>query len=150
MSITNGRRVAGRQQSQPPTFVLVEDDEGHAILIERTLRRYGIDNEVVRCRNGREAVELFFSGESRDRAIVVILDLHLPVLGGLQVLERLKENPATRAVPVVVLSTSENPLEVERCYQLGCSGYVTKPVDFENFGRAIHSIASFLTSITLA
>lgn len=131
------------------TFVLVEDDEGHAILIERTLRRFGIENDLVHCRDGGEAVDYLFADTNRPASLVILLDLNLPVLGGIQILERLKGDPRTCLIPVVVLTTSENPQEIERCYRLGCSGFVSKPVDYERFGEAIHSVARFLTAISL-
>lgn len=131
------------------TLVLVEDDEGHAILIERTLRRFGFENDVVHCRDGGEAVDFFFTSSPRAKAMAVLLDLNLPILGGLQILERLKSDPRTCLIPVIVLTTSENPTEIERSYQLGASGFVTKPVDYERFGEAIRSVARFLTIITL-
>jgi CheY-like chemotaxis protein len=134
---------------KPVTILLVEDDAGHAVLIEKNLRRAGVDNEVIRLANGQEALDFFFSegasaGEPLHKSYLVLLDLNLPVVDGYQVLKRLKENERTKRIPVVVLTTTENPQEINRCYELGCNVYVSKPVEYDRFCEVIGSLGAFL------
>jgi CheY-like chemotaxis protein len=108
------------------TIVLVEDDPGHARLIERNLRRAHITNDIIVLRDGQEAVEYFFpEGEDmaagRDIPLLVLLDLNLPGLDGYQVLARLKADRRAKRIPVIILTTTDDPRDVERCYDLGCN-----------------------------
>ena len=134
------------------TLVLVEDDAGHARLIERNLRRAHITNDLVVLRDGQEAVEYFFSegeGMAAGRAmpLLVLLDLNLPGVDGYQVLARLKSNERTRRIPVIILTTTDDPRDIERCYDLGCNVYIIKPVEYEQFAEAIRKLGLFLSVV---
>jgi CheY-like chemotaxis protein len=134
------------------TLVLVEDDAGHARLIERNLRRAHITNDLVVLRDGQEAVEYFFSeGEGmaagRDMPLLVLLDLNLPGVDGYQVLARLKSNERTKRIPVIILTTTDDPRDIERCYDLGCNVYIIKPVEYEQFAEAIRKLGLFLSVV---
>ena len=136
------------------TILLVEDDPGHARLIEKNLRRSNITNELVIAPDGQQALDyLFGEGDcvdvERASPLLVLLDLNLPVLDGYQVLERMKGDGRTRRIPVVVLTTTDDPGEVSRCYELGCNVYVTKPVDYEQFTEAIRKLGLFLSVVTI-
>ena len=136
------------------TLLLVEDDPGHARLIEKNLRRANVTNEIVKCSDGQQAIDyLFGEGEYAGRhpasPLLVLLDLNLPVLDGYQVLERMKSNEATKRVPVVILTTTDDSREVQRCYELGCSVYVTKPVDYAQFSEAIRKLGLFISVVTV-
>ncbi len=130
------------------TILLAEDDEGHARLIEKNLRRANVTNPIVIVGNGQEALDYIFAntkeGENGSRPLLVLLDLNMPVLDGYQVLERMKSDERTRRIPVIVLTTTDDPREVARCYQLGCNVYITKPVDYEQFAEAIRKLGLFL------
>ena len=136
------------------TILLVEDDPGHARLIEKNLRRASITNEIVVASDGQEAIDYLF-GEGkyaqvpRPSPILVLLDLNLPVLDGYQVLRRMKGDERTRCIPVVVLTTTDDAREVARCYELGCNVYVTKPVDYEQFSKAICDLGLFLSIVAV-
>jgi CheY-like chemotaxis protein len=137
---------------KPVTILLVEDDAGHAVLIEKNLRRAGVDNEVIRLANGQEALDYFFNEgawEPPPKSYLVLLDLNLPVVDGYQVLKRLKENERTKRIPVVVLTTTENPQEINRCYELGCNVYVSKPVEYGQFCEVIRSLGAFLRVVKI-
>ena len=138
---------------QDVRIVLVEDDDGHATLVEKNLRRAGITNTIARMRDGQEALEYIAAqvagGPSNLDNTVMLLDLNMPRMGGVEVLESLKANPATSAIPIIVLTTTDNPREVERCYELGCNVYVTKPVDYEAFVEAIRRLGFFLQVVKL-
>ena len=125
------------------TILLVEDDPGHARLIEKNLRRANLTNEIVRVADGQQAIDYLFSN-GRAKSLLVLLDLNLPVLDGYQVLERMKNDERTKRIPVIILTTTDDTREVARCYELGCNVYVTKPVDYEQFSEAIRKLGLFM------
>ena len=134
------------------TILLVEDDPGHARLIEKNLRRNSVRNEIVQLPDGREALDYLHSqgsyqGFTRPSRILVLLDLNLPGLDGYQVLEHLKGDPLTQRIPVVVLTTTEDHREVDRCYELGCSMFVTKPVNYTEFSDTLRRLGELLSIV---
>jgi CheY-like chemotaxis protein len=139
---------------QDVTILLVEDDPGHTRLIEKNLRRANIKNKIAFATNGQEALDyLFCEGDyvnyKHTAHILVMLDLNMPVLDGYQVLERMKRDERTKRIPVVILTTTDDPREVRRCYELGCNVYITKPVDYEQFSEAIRKLGLFLLVATM-
>jgi len=135
-------------------ILLVEDDPGHARLIEKNLHRSGITNQVVHVSDGQQALDYLFgegdyTGSEHLSPLLVLLDLNLPVLDGYQVLKRMKADERTRRIPVIILTTTDDTREVVRCYDLGCNVYMTKPVDYEQFSEAIRKIGLFLTVVTI-
>jgi CheY-like chemotaxis protein len=129
------------------TIILAEDDDGHATLIRRNLERSKLRAEVVRARDGQEAVALLQGGHpalAAGRPVIMLLDISMPRMDGLEVLQRLKADPATRMVPIYMLTTTDNPVEIERCFQLGCSAYVSKPVVYDAFTTSIRKLVDFL------
>ncbi len=135
--------------TEPLTLVIAEDDEGHANLIQRNLRRAGFVNHVVHVKDGQEALDYFrgegrFQGQELQGFVLLLLDINMPRVDGVEVLRRLKGDPSTSKVPVVILTTTDDPREVERCYELGCSVYLTKPVEYEGFIEAINRLGLFL------
>lgn len=134
----------------PVVIAMVEDDEGHARLIEKNLRRAGVDNEIVPLRDGASAVEFLFGPDgtgaiNKDRPLLILLDLNLPDMSGIDILKRVKENKHLSVTPVVVLTTTDDKIEIQRCYDLGCNVYVTKPVDYEKFANAIRQLGLFVS-----
>lgn len=139
---------------QVVTILLVEDDPGHATLIQKNLRRARVNNPIVLAENGQRAVDYLFgegeyAHEPPNTPLLILLDLNLPVLDGYQVLERIKGHPRTRQVPVIILTTTDDAGEVNRCYELGCSVYITKPIDYEHFSEAIRKLGLFLSVVTV-
>lgn len=135
-------------------IILVEDDDGHALLVEKNLRRAGVDNPFLRLRDGQEALDYFFSngGSGRDAAFgnpVVLLDVNMPKIDGVEVLRQLKADPSTATLPVIMLTTTDDPREIARCYELGCNIYVTKPVEYGSFVEAVRRLGFFLQVIKL-
>lgn len=134
------------------TILLAEDDDGHARLIERNLKRAGFINRVVRARDGQEALDLLRHGDSSiaaDARFLLLLDINMPRIDGVEVLRQLKADLKTAKVPVIMLTTTDDPREVERCYQLGCSVYITKPVRYEDFVEALSRLGMFLEIVKL-
>ena len=136
------------------SILIVEDDAGHARLIEKNLKRAKISNRITRVENGQEALDFLFSEGAfedieRPSPLLVLLDLNMPVLDGYQVLERMKANQDTKKIPVIVLTTTDDAREVARCYELGCSVYITKPVDYESFCEAIQKLGFLLSIVTI-
>ena len=139
---------------QDVTILLVEDDPGHTRLIEKNLRRANIKNEIAFATNGQEALDYLFcegayANTNHASHMLVMLDLNMPVLDGYQVLERMKKDDRTKRIPVVILTTTDEPREVRRCYELGCNVYITKPVDYEQFSDAIRKLGLFLLVATI-
>ena len=142
------------EEQLPVVILLVEDDPGHALLIEKNLRRAGITNKFIRLDNGQAAVDFLFkegeyAGDKNPTPLLVLLDLNLPVLDGCQVLGRIKSDERTRRIPVVMLTTTDNPREISKCYELGCNVYVTKPVAYEQFSEAIRNLGLFLSIVKI-
>jgi CheY-like chemotaxis protein len=137
---------------QPITVLLAEDDPGHAVLIEKNLRRAGITCEIITVNDGQAAIDFLLKrGSFQDSVLtgplLVLLDLNLPVLDGYQVLKNIKQDKNVRRIPIIVLTTTDNPSEVAKCYELGCNAYITKPVEYEAFCRAIQNLGHLLNSI---
>ena len=134
----------------PVCIVMIEDDEGHARLIERNIRRAGVSNDIVAFRDGTAALAYLLgpdgSGEaSARRPLLILLDLNLPDMSGIDILEKIKANPHTKRSPVVILTTTDDCGEVQRCYDLGANVYVTKPVNYEGFANAIRQLGLFFS-----
>ncbi len=130
-------------------ILLAEDDEGHAALITRNLNRAGILNEIIHFRDGQEVVDFLFgegAGPHRSlkTAYLLLLDIRMPRLDGVETLRRIKSNPNLRRMPIIMLTTMDDPREVTRCHDLGCNNYIVKPVDSEQFISSIRQLGLFL------
>jgi len=128
-------------------LVLVEDDEGHRMLIEKNLRRAGVNNPLRTFENGLEAVTFLrdHHNTSNPSPLLVLLDLNMPVMDGYQTLTIIKGDPVLRTTPVIVLTTSDNPSEVSKAYELGCNVFITKPVDYQVFSSTVKTLAGFVS-----
>jgi DNA-binding response OmpR family regulator len=123
-------------------ILLVEDDPDHELLTIRALKKSNIANDIRVARDGEEALELLF-GENAIHPQVVLLDLKLPKIDGLEVLRRIRENDASRLLPVVVLTSSDEERDVVRSYQLGVNSYIRKPVNFTDFAEATRQLGMY-------
>lgn len=129
----------------PTAILIVEDDEGHAILINENLEAAGLPNRIEHFRDGQAVLD-FFSGTHlrRRETYIVLLDIRMPKVDGIEVLRRMKSDPELKLLPVIMLTTTDDIREVQRCHQLGCSGYIQKPVDYDKFAEAIRRIGLFV------
>jgi CheY-like chemotaxis protein len=132
--------------STPVKIVMVEDDHGHAKLIEKNIRRANISNDIAHFADGGSALDYLFSEDVQANGpMLILLDLNLPDMSGTDILERVKGDERLRRAPVVVLTTTDDKVEIQRCYDLGCNVYITKPVDYEAFAGAIRQLGLFLS-----
>jgi DNA-binding response OmpR family regulator len=132
--------------STPVKILMVEDDHGHAKLIEKNIRRANISNEIVHFDAGQPALDFLFSEETlANGPLLILLDLNLPDMQGTDILAEVKRDDRLKRAPVVVLTTTDDKTEIQRCYDLGCNVYITKPVDYESFAAAIRQLGLFLS-----
>lgn len=135
-------------------ILMVEDDDGHARLIEKAIRRAGLTNCILHLRTGNDCLDFLFGGQDKpvfDRLnpLLILLDLNLPDIAGVDVLRRIKADRQRRRLPVIVLTTTDDKLEVERCYDLGCNIYITKPVLYQKLSGTIRQLSGLLSAIEL-
>lgn len=117
-------------------ILLVEDDPGHARLFEKSLRREGVENEVVHVISGKAALDYLHKDE-RPLELIIILDLNMPGLNGVQVLEHLSESPELNAIPRIIMTTSDEPDDMRQCEKFGYHDYMIKPPDYEKLAAMI-------------
>lgn len=129
--------------------LIVEDDDGHARLIEKNLRRASIKNEMLRFADGQQILDfLFRRGEGRQREdftpYLLLLDIRIPKIDGVEVLRQIKQDEELRKIPVIMLTTTDDPREVDACHRLGCSHYIVKPVEYDKFSAVLGQLGLFL------
>jgi CheY-like chemotaxis protein len=131
------------------TILIVEDDENDIILIQRSLRRARVSNPVIVVHDGAEALELLLQGSPPlpDLPTVMLLDVKMPRVDGLEVLQRVRADARTRALPVVMLTSSDEQEDLLTSYQLGVNSYVRKPIDFARFQETVGQLGLYWTLI---
>ena len=133
-------------------ILIAEDDEGHATLIKKNLARSGILNQIIHFKDGDETLDFLLrrgKGPHRETGshYLLLLDIRMPRVDGIEVLRQVKEHDELRKIPVIMITTTDDPREVDRCHALGCSHYITKPVDYDMFVKAIRQLGLFLLVI---
>jgi two-component system response regulator len=130
-------------------ILLIEDSMQDAELTIRALRKSNITNELIHLKDGAEALDFIFgNGKYGGRDItqkpkVILLDLKMPKVDGIEVLGKIKENELTKKIPVVVLTSSKEDPDIRRCYELGANSYIVKPVEFDNFSKAVSDLGLY-------
>ncbi len=132
--------------------LVADDDDGHARLIEKNLVRAGLHNPVLRFNNGQAVLDfLFLRGpgphRAHSKAYLLLLDIRMPQVDGVEVLRQIKQDPELKKLPVLMLTTTDDPREVERCHAIGCSSYIVKPVDYEKFAESIKSLGLYISLV---
>ena len=133
-------------------ILIAEDDEGHRGLIRINLVRAGIANELLDFKDGQEVIDfLLRKGDGPKRklgtAYVLLLDIHMPRLDGIEVLAEVKADPELHKIPVIMITTTDDPREVAKCHALGCNNYIVKPLNYENFTNAVRQLGLFLAVV---
>ncbi len=127
-----------------PTILIVDDDEGHAILIRENLESAGMVNRIEHFRDGQAVLDFFAKRAASSESYIVLLDIRMPKVDGIEVLRRLRADNELKMLPIIMLTTTDDVRDVKRCHQLGCNGYIQKPVDYDRFAEAIRRIGLFV------
>jgi len=130
-------------------IVIAEDDDGHANLIERNLKRSGVLNKIIHLKDGKETLDYLFQRNVKKQRgnnipLLLLLDIKMPKVDGIEVLRQVKEDQELKKIPVIMITTTDDPKEVDICHELGCSNYITKPINYEKFIEAIRKLGLFL------
>jgi CheY-like chemotaxis protein len=133
------------------TILIADDDLGHVRLIEKNLQRAGLHNPVQRFENGQDILDFLFTRNDphrgKEASFLLLLDIRMPKVDGVEVLRRIKADAELKKIPVIMLTTTDDPREVERCHTLGCSTYIVKPVDYDKFAEAIKQLGLFIALV---
>ena len=134
------------------TILIADDDPGHTRLIEKNLSRAGLHNPTQRFQDGQQVIDFFFAGgngpqRKPEGAYLLLLDIRMPKVDGIEVLKRIKQDDALRKMPVIMLTTTDDPREVGRCHALGCNNYIVKPVDYDKFAEGIKNLGLFISLV---
>ncbi|HAT72084.1 MAG TPA: hypothetical protein DCS63_04640 [Elusimicrobia bacterium] len=136
------------------TILMAEDDDGHALLVKERFQNTGVCNPFIRFKNGTD-IWAFLSGAASPcietgKGYLLLLDIRMPGLDGVEVLRRVKSDPRLKSIPVIMLTTTDDPAEISVCYDLGCNNYLTKPVEFEKFAEVIRRLGLFLVIVKVS
>lgn len=136
------------------TILVADDDAGHALLIEKNLQRTGLNNPLLRFENGQSLLDFLFqrgSGPHREplTPYLLLLDIRMPKVDGVEVLRRVKADSQLRKLPVTMLTTTDDPREISHCYDLGCGHYIVKPVNYERFSEAVKQFGMFASLVQI-
>ena len=126
------------------TILIAEDDDGHAELVRAQLLEAGIRNPYRRFRDGQELWAFLDTKGREGGSFLVLMDIRMPRMDGVEALRRIKADPVLGLIPVIMLTTTDDPREIEECYTLGCNCYVTKPVEFKAFTETLTRLGLFI------
>ncbi len=136
-------------KNNPVDILLVEDNINDAELTIRELRKYNMVNNMVHVQDGEEALDFIYAtGKYKESGMLqspklILLDLQLPKITGMEVLQKIKSDPATKSIPVVMLTSSKEDPDILKCYELGANSYIVKPVNFDGFSYALKSLGFY-------
>jgi CheY-like chemotaxis protein len=134
-------------------ILIADDDMGHVNLIQKNLRRWGITNPIIHFKDGQEVLDFLFKiqksnpSPKENNSYLLLLDIRMPKIDGMEVLQRVKTDPELKKIPIIMLSTTDDPLDIGRCHYFGCSTYIIKPIQYDKFVEAIRILALFLEVI---
>ena len=135
-------------------ILMVEDNVGHLGLIRKNLKRAGISNQILTFGDGQAVLDFLFAqadGPKKNQmhTYLMLLDIRMPKVDGMEVLRQIKSHAELKTITIIMLTTTEDPNEVRCCHQLGCSNYITKPIEYEKFIEAIHNLGLFLRIVSI-
>lgn len=142
------------QDKKNITILIAEDDPGHAELIKDALEESGLKNEIKHFLDGVEVWE-YLEKRATDNngenvsGYLLLLDINMPRMDGVEVLKRIKKDEQLKKIPVIMLTTTDDPREIEECYKIGCNVYITKPVDFDKFSDTLKKLGLFVQIIKI-
>ena len=143
----SGTWVHGRTVASLRPVLLVEDNADDEALAREAFRRAGVDNPIAVARDGRAALDWLLAAldnpDEVELPALILLDINLPLIGGVEVLRRLRAHPQLSTLPVVVLSTSREPRDLRDCYRAGANAFICKPVEFAAFQQVVQKLADF-------
>ena len=130
-------------------YLLPTTIPGHVTLLKKNLQRSGIINKFKIFINGKELLDFLFDAEqsSGNGAYLLLLDIRMPKIDGIQVLEKIKQNKKWKKMPVIMLTTNDAPDDINKCYEIGCSNYIVKPVEYNSFIKSLGNLGLFLTVV---
>ncbi len=139
-----------KPDKRAPVILIVDDDEGHAVLVRDSLQEAGLSNRIEHFPDGQAVLDFFFPrgggpAMEKEQAYLILLDIRMPKVDGVEVLRRLKADKDLRKLPIIMLTTTEDPREVARCHDLGCNIYLQKPIDYGKFADAMRRLGMFIT-----
>lgn len=135
------------------SILIAEDNEGHFLLIKKNLYRMGFRSKIIRFCDGQQLLDFLFKAEHNPKidpakSYLLLLDIRMPKIDGITVLEKMKEDGCIQQIPVIMLTTTDDPLEIEHCLSLGCSDYIVKPITYNSFAKVVNEVGlSLLSSI---
>ena len=134
-------------------ILIAEDDEGHAVLIRKNLSRANICNKILHFKDGEEILNFLFQKTEPCRkpgvGYLILLDIRMPKVDGIEVLRQIKRDHELRKIPVTMLTTTDDPMEISHCHELGCNNYITKPVEYDAFMKTVEQLGLFLSVVSI-
>lgn len=126
-------------------IVMAEDDQGHASLIERNFKAAGLGKNIYHCSDGLEALEFFSDIKDHSaRKFVLLLDIKMPRMNGIDVLKKIKEDRRLKKMPVIMFTTTDDEKDIQLCHNYGCNAYITKPMEYESFVNVISNLSNYI------
>jgi len=138
------------------SIIIAEDGDGQALWIKEYLEEAGVKNNITRFSDGQQVIDFFngmlndIAGPALENAYLILLDIRMPKVDGTEVLKYLKGNDRLKKMPVIMLTTTDDPREVEKCYEAGCNFYITKPMDFSLFAETLKRLGLFLKVVSIS
>ncbi len=131
-------------ENRKMTILVAEDDPGHAELIKAELLESGVRNEIIRFADGAEAWEFISNRRNPESNYLLLLDIRMPCMDGIELLSRIKASEELRTMPVIMISTTDDPPEIKKCYGLGCNVYITKPISYNKLSETLKRLGLFI------
>ena len=144
-----GNKKGGGGQMEEVKIIIAEDDLGHATLIKKNLVRAGLTNEIIHFTDGQKTLDFLLRSKNGVASYLLLLDIKMPIMDGLELLQVLKSHEELKKIPIIIITTTDDPDEVQLCHRLGCNSYIAKPVDPNKFMEAIKQLGLFMKIVQI-